>query len=93
MLHRIFSSKNKPNFLIIGAQKCGTTSLFYYLSQHPQLNLPAIKEIHFFDLEYERGIGWYYSLFLKKTLASKKLTGEAFLYYLFHPLVSERVSS
>jgi len=91
MLHRIFSSKNKPTFLIIGAQKCGTTSLFYYLSQHPQLNLPTIKEIHFFDLEYERGIDWYYRSFPKNPFLNNKLTGEASPYYLFHPLVPERV--
>jgi len=91
MVHKIFSSKNKPTFLIIGAQKCGTTSLFYYLSQHPQLNLPALKEIHFFDLEYERGIDWYYRSFPKNPFLHNKLTGEASPYYLFHPLVPERV--
>jgi hypothetical protein len=91
MLHRIFSSKNKPTFLIIGAQKCGTTSLFYYLSQHPQLNLPEIKEIHFFDLAYESGIEWYYRSFPKNPFLHYKLTGEASPYYLFHPLVPERV--
>ena len=42
-----------PHFLIIGAPKCGTTALHYYLSQHPELNLSP-KEIHFFgkDLGY-----------------------------------------
>jgi hypothetical protein len=53
--------------------------------------MPAIKEIHFFDLQYERGIDWYYSFFPKKHLLKAKLTGEASPYYLFHPLVPERV--
>lgn len=37
------------NFLVIGAQKAGTTTLHHYLSQHPQLHLPKVKELHFFD--------------------------------------------
>jgi hypothetical protein len=39
-----------PNFLIIGAQKAGTTWLFQNLQSHPEIWLPAEKEIHFFDL-------------------------------------------
>jgi hypothetical protein len=37
-----------PNFLVIGAPKCGTTSLYEYLRQHPQVFLPARKELHYF---------------------------------------------
>lgn len=91
MLHKFFQYSNKPSFLIIGAQKCGTTSLFYYLSQHSDLRMPIQKEIHFFDLQYDKGIEWYYSLFPKKPLLKKMHAGEASPYYLFHPLVAERV--
>jgi hypothetical protein len=83
----------KPGFLIIGAQKCGTTSLFHYLSQHPDLNLPVTKEIHFFDLQYEKGIDWYESKFPSADTSCEKITGEASPYYLFHPLVPERVAT
>src|SRR5919112_425923 len=38
-----------PNFLILGAQKAGTTSLFNYLGQHPEVYPSPIKETHFFD--------------------------------------------
>lgn len=38
-----------PNFFILGAAKCGTSSLYYYLEQHPQIYLPKNKEPHFFD--------------------------------------------
>lgn len=38
-----------PNLFVIGAPKCGTTSLAYYLSQHPDIYVPSRKEIHFFD--------------------------------------------
>lgn len=87
--NRVFS--NKPDFLIIGAQKCGTTSLFFYLAQHPGLVMPKTKEVHFFDQQYEKGITWYYNQFPKSSIINKKLTGEASPYYLFHPLVPERV--
>jgi hypothetical protein len=36
-----------PNFLIIGTQKCGTSSLFYYLLQHPELALPEKRKFVF----------------------------------------------
>ncbi len=48
-----------PSALIIGAQKGGTTSLFNYLVQHPDVLAPLSKEVHYFDLHYARGINWY----------------------------------
>ena len=42
-----------PNFLIIGAQKAGTTSLYSYVKQHPQIYLSPVKEPHFFAIESE----------------------------------------
>ena len=50
-----------PAFLIVGAQRCGTTSLFKTLSQHPAV-LPAVyhKGVHYFDsAAYDRGMDWY----------------------------------
>lgn len=41
--------KNKPNFLIVGAAKCGTTSLFHYLNKHPDIYIPEVKECRFFS--------------------------------------------
>lgn len=46
----------KPNFFIIGAPKCGTTSLWHWLSEHPQIFLPKSKEPHFFSFDYHEGI-------------------------------------
>src|SRR5687768_1784263 len=40
-----------PDFLIIGAGKCGTTSLFMYLRQHPEIFLPRVKEPNFYGYE------------------------------------------
>jgi hypothetical protein len=82
---------SQPDFLIIGAQKCGTTSLFNYLSQHPELFLPDEKEVHFFDLQYHLGIDWYRNIFNTGEEGRVKLKGEASPYYIFHPLVAERV--
>jgi len=38
-----------PNFVVIGAPKCGTTSLHHYLSQHPEVYVPKRKELHYFS--------------------------------------------
>jgi hypothetical protein len=40
-----------PNFLIVGAEKCGTTSLYQYFKQHPDVYLPAKKELHYFSYD------------------------------------------
>ncbi len=51
------------NFLIVGAQKAGTTSLFEYMRRHPQIYMPPEKEIAYFeaDLAYRRGFNWFQS--------------------------------
>ncbi len=50
-----------PNLIIIGAQKCGTTALHYYLGLHPQIRMSADKELNFFvgDRNWRRGRRWY----------------------------------
>lgn len=66
-----------PNFLLIGAMKAGTTSLYEYLRLHPQVYVPDTKELNFFLAEYAgthplrppeqmnwpRGLDWYASQF------------------------------
>ncbi|GAB4362496.1 MAG: sulfotransferase [Cyanophyceae cyanobacterium] len=83
-----------PDFLIIGVQKGGTTSLYRYLLQHPQVAPAATKEVHFFDLHYGQGLDWYRAQFPE--LGSRRgdrpvLTGEASPYYVFHPLAAQRI--
>lgn len=65
-----------PDFLIIGAMKAGTTTLFRWLASHPGCALPAVKEPHFFsrDDRYARGVDWYCSHFRD---TGGRLTGEA----------------
>jgi hypothetical protein len=48
-----------PHFIVIGAQKSGTSSMFSYLRQHPQIIRPLLKEPYFFDRQYHRGLSWY----------------------------------
>lgn len=82
----------KPDFIVIGSAKSGTTSLYQYLIQHPQI-LPAItKEIGFFDTKrYSNGIDWYLSHFPQLTDGKKKLTGEATPSYLHRYGVPEKL--
>lgn len=58
----------KPNFIIIGAMKAGTTSLYNYLASHPQISGSKIKETNFFttDKNFGKGLDWYLSLFDNK---------------------------
>ena len=64
-----------PNLIIIGGMKCGTTSLHYYLNQHPQISMSETKELNFFieSRNWSKGINWYKSQFKGNT----KVIGEA----------------
>ena len=72
----------KPNFLIIGSEKCGTSSLYQYIIEHP-LVLGAIeKEIHFFTYNFDKGLDWYRSHFSPFAQDSNYITGEASTSYI-----------
>jgi hypothetical protein len=79
-----------PNFLILGAQKAGTTALYAYLRWHPQVTGPSFKEVSFFDRHYHRGERWYRAHFPARR---RTAIGEASPSYLFHPLAPERVAA
>lgn len=88
-----------PSFLVIGAQRAGTTTFFSDLCEHSHVARPVGKELHFFNYDYWRGVNWYRSFF--PTAASRRLArrrggdlvaGEATPYYLFHPAVPSRVA-
>jgi hypothetical protein len=89
------SLRTLPDFLIIGGLKCGTTSLFNYLMQHPQIKSPSCKELFFFDRYYTRGERWYRAQFptalFRSGAKDVTLTGEASPHYIQHPHVPERV--
>jgi hypothetical protein len=77
-----------PDFVIIGTQRGGTTSLYRYLTEHPDVGSALRKEVHFFDRHYEKGINWYLAHFPVRGEAP--VVGEASPNYLFHPDVPER---
>lgn len=80
-----------PDFAIIGAPKCGTTSLYSFLCSQPGVAPALTKEIHYFDeaQKYELGDLWYRHNF---PVRGRGITGEATTTYLLHPLAPERMS-
>ena len=76
-----------PDFFIAGAPKCGTTSLYSYLREHPDIFMPAVKEPHYFAQELSdlhvscRSEAAYLGLF--KHAADNAVWGEASIMYLF----------
>jgi len=71
-----------PNMIIIGAAKCATTSLHYYLGLHPQISMSRQKEINFFiQRNWVRGVKWYMSRFQGEA----RVHGESSVGYTFHP--------
>ena len=80
-----------PDFIIIGAQRSGTTSLYNYLIEHQNIKSTSQKEIHYFDNNYDKGLTWYSKKFpsIRKGI---EITGEASPYYIFHPHAVNRIS-
>lgn len=88
----------RPSFLIAGAQRCATTSIFRMLAEHPQVQPPLLnKGIHYFDTadRFQRGARFYAAHFpFKRPRGTDHLiTGEASPYYMFHPLAATRIAS
>lgn len=84
-----------PDFIIIGAAKAGTSTLYHLLAQHPQIYMSPIKEPGFFaeDEVYARGLEWYKSLFASAD--EKQICGEASTQYTRYPQLphtAERVA-
>lgn len=81
-----------PDFLVVGAQKSGTTSLFLLLNKHPGLCLPARKELQFFsaDTLYERGLEWYSQTYFSGC-RDGTLAGEVSPQYLYSTEIARRV--
>lgn len=86
--------KLMPEIFIIGGQKCGTSSLFYYLSYHKDLIPSRKKEIDFFtfDSNYNKGISYYSQFFPRKYFwGSGKKAYESSVGYLYFPYALERL--
>ncbi len=91
-----------PSFLICGGQRCGTTSLYRALSQHPAV-LKAVlhKGVHYFDTSYDRGPSWYKAHFPLNSTAKRitqrygvpAQTFESSPYYMYHPQAAARIAA
>lgn len=88
-----------PDFLIVGVQGGGTTSLFAYLNAHPDVHPARRKEIGFFNKHYARGLYWYRSHFpsrfarrLRMAAGSRFLTGDADPAYVLSPHYLQRIA-
>jgi hypothetical protein len=92
-----------PSFLIVGAERCGTTSMFKLLRQHPAIFGTSLRkqEVHFFDVRYGFGLSWYQAHFPVAAVAraaarasgTNPVSFEASPYYMFHPLAPTRINN
>ncbi len=88
----------RPDFIVIGAKKCGTTALYDYMTQHPGISPALKKEIYYFNAFHGRGQYWYRSFFptilerWRARLGGRLcLTGEATPDYLYRPECPARI--
>ncbi len=87
----------KPNFFIVGAPKCGTSSMYYYLKQHPDIFMSKLKEPHYFSMDllsrthdYRiKNINTYLKLFAN--VSNEKRIGEASASYLYSKVAAENI--
>ncbi len=99
---RTASARMVPSFVLAGAQRCGTTSLFRALVAHPAI-LPAVhhKGVNYFDVSYGKGMRWYRGHFPVSATARLRARGadepvqtfDASGYYLYHPLAIPRLAA
>ncbi len=88
-----------PSYVIVGAQKGGTSALYEYLVRHPLVGRSTNEEVQYFSLNYARGTAWYRghfptvarAAFVRRRYGRELVTGEASPYYLFHPHALERI--
>ena len=94
------SRRQLPSFVLVGAQRAGTTSFFRALQSHPLVHSANYhKGVNYFDVNYGRGLAWYQGHFptvrslQRRTdeVPGKPVTFEASGYYMFHPRAAERM--
>jgi len=88
-----FEQPRDPDFVIIGVGKAGTTSLYKYIAEHPQVIPPLEKEINFFSHYFNCGLNWYRSYFAPEIQGQRFVTGDATPCYLMFPETDQRLFS
>jgi hypothetical protein len=89
-----------PTYQIVGAQRSGSSSLYEYIVTHPLVGRALVKEVHYFDVNFHRGIAWYKGHFPTRAKAEwverlhghEMITGEATPYYMAHPTALGRLA-
>jgi hypothetical protein len=88
-----------PSFIVVGAQRCGTTSLYRALMRHPNVLPPNLhKGVNYFDVNYQQGWNWYLGHFprrsqsdaIKSRTGHEAITFESSGYYMHHPWAPQR---
>ncbi len=101
LLPRLMTADRRalPDFVVLGAMKAGSTSLYHALSQHPQVLPASIKGVHFFDNRVGWGLPWYRAHFPLRSdveavarRTGRAVTGEASPSYLAHPRVPDAIA-
>lgn len=82
-----------PDFLLLGAQKAGTTTLFHHLCRSRDVLPPLRKEVHYFDQHKLPDLSWYRAFFDPRAGHDGAITGEATPLYLSHPDVPHRIEA
>src|SRR5690606_40669681 len=100
---RITASRRRPpDFLVVGTQRGGTTSLYHALRQHPGFLRPWLRKgVHYFDMAYHHPMGWYLAHFpTQRRVAARAaelghpvVTGEFSPYYMWHPSAPGRIAA
>lgn len=93
------SPRMKPSFMIIGAQKSGTSSLFKYLMRHGHFLRPLLKDVYYFDRNYRKGMDWYLSFYpseaaqrqREEKLGGPVVSSEGATHYILNPWVPQRM--
>jgi hypothetical protein len=96
------SQRALPTFLIVGGQRCGTTTLFKALTEHPGVLPPTLRKgVHYFDIAYDRDLHWYRRHFptrwavarASRQVGAPAQVGESSPYYLWHPAAPSRIAA
>ncbi len=92
-----------PDYLVVGAQRSGTTAIQTHLRAHPDIRSARLgmKGVHYFDTARDRDLDWYRSHyptrswldFMSRVRGKRPILGEASPYYLFHPAAAERIGA
>lgn len=85
------TNKLLPDFLVLGTQKGGTTSLHKLLQKHKEVYLPAKKEIQYFSIYSDKPVHWYTNHFKDSTKGQIK--GDITPFYMFHPMAATRIKA